>query len=110
MKPLNFWSNPQRERSRPVNPIKSAKKLIQRIRCAIPFSPYSFHHKNIEIVRGLSRQSDLIRCVDCGREFAMNHSVKVILPFEYVKQFHHEMFPEFEQPSAQKEPPCSTAK
>lgn len=65
------------------------KKIIQKIRCSIPFSFDYFGHKNIEVVRTLSAQSQLIRCKDCGKLFAINHDVRVLLPWEDVKA-HYE--------------------
>jgi len=66
------------------------KKIIQKIRCSLPFSLNRFWHKNIVVVRKLSDQSQLLRCQDCGKLFAINHNVRVILPWEDVKA-HYEL-------------------
>ena len=65
------------------------KKIIQKIKCSMPFSFNYFWHKNVVVVRELSDQSQLIQCQDCGKLFAINHSARVVLPWESVKD-HYE--------------------
>ena len=62
--------------------------MIRKIKCSIPFSFDYFFHDNVYIERRLSSQTDLICCKDCGKRFAMNHSIKSILPWEDVKCFY----------------------
>ena len=69
------------------------KRLIQKIRCNLPFSPFTFRHRNVKILRKLSDNSDLIICTDCHRMFAMNHSVLLVLPWEDVEHFYRDVFP-----------------
>jgi transcription elongation factor Elf1 len=64
------------------------KKLIQKIKCSMPFSLNHFWHENVVVVRNLSDQSQLIQCQDCGKLFAINHSVRVVLPWEKVKAYY----------------------
>jgi len=65
------------------------KHLIQKLKCAMPFSFSYFLHKP-EIVRQLSPQSQLIKCQACGKLFAINHDVRVILPWESMKNHYKE--------------------
>jgi hypothetical protein len=65
------------------------KYIIQKLKCRLPFNLNHFWHKNIYVVKKLSDQSELIKCRDCGKMFAMNHSVRIILPWESVR-FHYE--------------------
>jgi hypothetical protein len=67
------------------------KKIIQKIKCSMPFSPYHFWHNNVIVVRKLSDQSQLIQCQDCGRLFAINHGVMAVLPWEDVKSIYELM-------------------
>lgn len=67
------------------------KRLIQKIRCSIPFNLTYFGHKNVVVVRQLSPWSQLIKCRDCGKLFAINHDIRVVLPWESVRFFHEEM-------------------
>ena len=71
--------------------IEGIKKFIQKIKCSITFSLTYFGHKNVVVVRRLSPQSKLIKCVDCGKLFAMNDDVRVILPWEMVRDFYEEL-------------------
>ncbi|MFA6977106.1 MAG: hypothetical protein WC194_10365 [Mesotoga sp.] len=64
------------------------RKLIQKIKCSVPFSFTYFGHSSLTVVRQLSGQSQLIRCNDCGKFFAINHNVRVILPWECVRHFY----------------------
>ena len=72
------------------------RKWIQKIKCSLPFSPFHFWHKNIVVVKELSRQVDLIQCTDCGKKFAMNHRLEMILPYEDIKPLYYEMKELFE--------------
>lgn len=40
-------------------------------------------------VRWLSERSSLARC-SCGRQYAMNHDVGIILPWENVEHFYND--------------------
>ena len=62
--------------------------LLQKIKCSMPFSLNRFWHKNIVTVTKLSDHTQLIRCQDCGKLFAINHSVRVVLPWKSVKEFY----------------------
>lgn len=50
-------------------------KLARKILCVFGF--HRFKH-----VTRLSAHSDMIACFDCRRRFAMNHSVRCILPWD----------------------------
>jgi hypothetical protein len=63
-------------------------KYIQKIKCWLSKPPLSFYHKNVVVIKKLSTQSDLIECRDCGAKMAINHSVRVILPWESVAHFY----------------------
>ena len=65
-------------------------KFIQRILCSMPFSLNHFWHGDLRIVRKLSKQSELIECLSCGRMFAINHDVRAILPWESVRTFYED--------------------
>ena len=71
-------------------PLKSEYEvgLIQKIKCSIPFNFTFFGHKNVSVVRELSDQCQLIECKDCGKRFAINHSVRTILPWNSVSTFY----------------------
>lgn len=68
-------------------------KFIQKLKCSMPFSFNYFGHKNIVIVKRLSRQSELIKCTDCGRLFVINHDVRAILPWSCVRNFYETDLP-----------------
>ena len=70
--------------------MKRLLEYIQKIKCFMPFSLNHFWHKNVVVVRKLSTQSELIQCKDCGRKFAVNHSMQAILPWGDVKS-HYEL-------------------
>lgn len=40
-------------------------------------------HRLVE-VRAVSAQSDYLRC-SCGREYGLNHDVRVVVPYEAVR-------------------------
>ena len=66
-------------------------RFIQYIKCNwLPQPPIGFHHGECELVRRLSQQSELIRCKHCGRLFAINHDVRVVLPWHCVRNFYKE--------------------
>ena len=74
--------------------IKKIKRIMQRVQYSLPFSLSHFWHKNVVTVKKLSHNTDLIRCVDCGKEFAVNHNVRTILLLPYegeIKQFYISM-------------------
>ena len=60
------------------------KRFIQKIRCSLPFSFYYFGHRDVYVVRQLGISSQLSRCRDCGKMFAINNDVRVILPWAAV--------------------------
>lgn len=64
------------------------KRYIQKIKCSIPFNLTYFGHENMIVVKELSMQTQLIRCQDCGKLFAINHDVRTVLPWECVKEFY----------------------
>ena len=66
-------------------------KIIQKIKCGMPFSFDYFGHKNVKVIRKLSFQSELIECKDCGKQYAINHDVRVVLPWGDVRSFYREM-------------------
>lgn len=56
-------------------------RLLQRIKCRLGY------HRLVVIGRcGLA--SDHIGCVDCGRQWGMNHSTRTIIPWREVSSFH----------------------
>ena len=59
--------------------------LLQKIRCSIPFSFSYFGHKNLKILKVLSDYSKLIQCRDCGKKFAINDSVQIVLPWDDIR-------------------------
>ena len=65
-------------------------KWIQKLKCSVPFNFTYFGHKNLTVVRRLSEQAQLIECPDCHRRFAINHDVRVILPWEDVRSFYED--------------------
>ena len=68
------------------------KQVIERqekkIKCSIPFSLNYFFHKNVVSVKYLSDNVQLIKCLDCDKMFAINHDVRLILPWEDIKYFY----------------------
>jgi hypothetical protein len=71
--------------------MKYIKKLIQKIKCSMPFSFSYFLHDELTIVRRLGDRAHLIQCRSCGRRFAINHSVRVILPWGNIRNHYDEM-------------------
>lgn len=69
------------------------KKLLQKIRCSIPFSPFNFHHKPLRKVKELSDNTDLVICTSCNQLFTMNHSAEIILPWKDVADFYTNILP-----------------
>lgn len=60
---------------------KTIKKLVQKVKCAIPFLPYGFWHDRLMVVQQLPNQARLVQCQSCGRLFGMKDDLKIILPF-----------------------------
>jgi hypothetical protein len=61
-------------------------KLLRRILCAIG------RHRYV-LVSPLSGQSDLIACYDCKKRFAINYSVRCVLPFDReMEKFYEELY------------------
>ena len=65
-------------------------RVIQKIKCMLPFSLNYFFHEPLIVVKKLSFQCEKIKCQTCGKEFAINHSLKILLPWECVKSFYDE--------------------
>lgn len=58
------------------------KRLWQKILCSLPFCIFFIGCKRLKIVRTLPLgNSDLIVCQDCGKQYVMNHSLQVVLPW-----------------------------
>lgn len=66
------------------------RRMIQRVKCKIPFSPHNFHHAPLVVERQLYGNCQLIRCESCGKRFAINHSVRAILPWPCVADLYDE--------------------
>lgn len=57
-------------------------KFLQYLKCKIPFSFHTFMHRPVYVVGKFNSYSRVIECGTCGKQFAMNDRVEVILPFE----------------------------
>ena len=57
------------------------KKYWQMFLCWWSNPPFSFHHKNIRVVKRLSPNSYKAECKDCGRAFGINEDIRVVLPW-----------------------------
>lgn len=68
--------------------MKILQNLIQKIKCAMPFSLNQFWHKNVIVTKKLAPNTDLVECLDCGKKFVLNHAVEMILPWEDVKSIY----------------------
>ena len=69
------------------------KKLLQKLKCNLPFSPFTFHHRPLRKVKQLSENTDLVVCTSCNKLFVMNHSAEIILPWKEVEHFYTNILP-----------------
>ena len=61
------------------------KKFFQKILCNLPFGFNKFSHDKCKSVGSLTDQVDIIICLSCKRVFAINHHMKIVLPWEDIK-------------------------
>jgi hypothetical protein len=54
---------------------------------------YLGQHKRYGVLCSLSDQADLIMCPDCKKRFAINYSVRVVLPWDGELEKFYESFP-----------------
>lgn len=66
--------------------VSAVKGIVRRIKCKI------FGH-NYYLLKELSSQSDLIKCERCNKMFAINYSVRCLLPWDReLEKFYKEFY------------------